>query len=180
MARAPRPADAPRRVLVVDIGGSHIKILATGRRERRITDSGPALTPSGAVAAVQELAGDWTLCAHHFLPFFGVAHVGYIPANRLVGLSKLARVVDFYGRRPQLQERLTEQIAGFLEQRVAPVGVILSLEARHLCMEMRGVSRPGVTTTTTAVRGSFGDERLQRRFFTQLRGRATEPGREEK
>lgn len=120
----------------------------------------------------------YSLCAHHFLPFFGVAHLGYVPGKRLVGLSKLARVVDFYGRRPQLQERLTEQVAGFLEQRLVPVGVIVSLEARHLCMEMRGVSRPGVTTTTTAIRGSFSDERLQQQFFARLRGPATESGRE--
>ena len=111
----------------------------------------------------------YSICAHHFLPFFGVAHVGYIPGERLVGLSKLARVVDFYARRPQLQERLTEQVAALLEERLAPAGVIVSLEARHLCMEMRGVSRPGAATTTTAVRGALADEQLQRQFFARLR-----------
>jgi GTP cyclohydrolase I len=111
-----------------------------------------------------------SVCAHHFLPFFGTAHVGYVPGESLLGLSKMARVVDFYARRPQLQERLTEQVATLLDERLAPAGVIVSLEARHLCMEMRGVSRPGVTTTTTAVRGTFKDDRLQQQFFARLRG----------
>lgn len=112
----------------------------------------------------------YSICAHHFLPFFGTAHVGYVPGGHLVGLSKLARVVDFYARRPQIQERLTEQVAALLDARLAPAGVIVSVEARHLCMEMRGVSRPGVTTTTTAARGVLRDERLQRQFFARLRG----------
>src|SRR5512143_3229293 len=90
----------------------------------------------------------YSLCAHHFLPFFGTAHVGYIPGDQLLGLSKFARVVDFYARRPQLQERMTQQIATLLDERVAPAGVIVVVEARHLCMEMRGVSIPGATTTT--------------------------------
>jgi GTP cyclohydrolase I len=111
----------------------------------------------------------YSICAHHFLPFFGTAHVGYVPGERLLGLSKVARVVDFCARRPQLQERLTEQVAALLDERLAPAGVIVSMEARHLCMEMRGVSRPGVTTTTTAVRGTLKDERLQERFFAQRR-----------
>jgi GTP cyclohydrolase I len=108
------------------------------------------------------------MCAHHFLPFFGLAHVGYVPGDRLVGLSKVPRVVDFFARRPQLQERLTEQVAALLDERIAPAGVIVSVKARHLCMEMRGISRPGVVTTTTAVRGTLADERLQRQFFARL------------
>jgi len=115
----------------------------------------------------------YSICAHHFLPFFGVAHVAYVPKDCLVGLSKIPRVVDFYARRPQLQEDLTEQIAALLEARLAPAGLIVSVEARHLCMEMRGVSRPGVTTTTSAVRGTFQDESLQRRFFARVRDTAT-------
>ena len=111
----------------------------------------------------------YSVCAHHFLPFFGTAAVGYVPGDRLVGLSKLARVVEFYARRPQLQERLTEQVAAMLDERLAPAGVIVSLQARHLCLEMRGVSKPGVMTTTTAVRGTFADERLERQFFARLR-----------
>ena len=112
----------------------------------------------------------YSLCAHHFLPFFGTAHVGYVPGDRLVGLSKMARVVDRYARRPQLQERLTEQVAALLDDRLGSAGVIVSVEARHLCMEMRGVSRPGVITTTMAVRGTFKDTSLQQQFLGQLRG----------
>jgi GTP cyclohydrolase IA len=110
----------------------------------------------------------YSICAHHFLPFFGTAHVGYLPGERLLGLSKFSRVVDFYARRPQLQERLTEQVATLLEERLAPAGIIVSVEARHLCMEMRGVSRPRVLTTTVSVRGAFKDESLQRRFLATL------------
>ena len=121
----------------------------------------------------------YSVCAHHFLPFFGEAHVGYVPRGRLVGLSKLARVVDFYARRPQLQEDLTEQVAALLLERLAPAGLIVSVEARHLCMEMRGVSRPGVTTRTTSVRGTFEDERLQRRFFARFRDGGAGPFTEE-
>jgi GTP cyclohydrolase I len=112
----------------------------------------------------------YSICAHHFLPFFGTAHVAYVPRERLVGLSKITRVVDFYSRRPQLQENLTEETAMMLDERLAPAGLIVSTEARHLCMEMRGVSRPGVTTTTTAVRGTFQDEGLQQQFFARIRG----------
>ncbi|HSE62230.1 MAG TPA: GTP cyclohydrolase I [Thermoanaerobaculia bacterium] len=112
----------------------------------------------------------YSICAHHFLPFFGTAHVGYVPRERLVGLSKVARAVDFHARRPQLQEDLTEEIAALLDARLAPAGLIVFLEARHLCIEMRGVSRPGVTTRTTAVRGTLQDESLQQKFFARVRG----------
>jgi len=97
----------------------------------------------------------YSLCSHHFLPFFGMAHIGYVPHERLAGLSKLPRVVDYCARRPQLQERLTAQVADLLQERLQPVGVIAVLEARHLCMEMRGISRPGVTTRTCVVRGDI-------------------------
>ncbi len=121
----------------------------------------------------------YSICAHHFLPFFGTANVGYVPGESLAGLSKLARVVDYFARRPQLQENLTEQVADLLDTRLSPAGVIVSLEARHLCMEMRGVARAGVTTTTTAVRGTFRNERMRRRFFARLRESATDaPSRE--
>lgn len=103
-----------------------------------------------------------SLCAHHFLPFFGVAHVAYLPGKRLVGLSKLARAVEYYARRPQVQERLTEQIAALLERRLEPRGVMVVLHARHFCIEMRGIGKPGLTTTTSAVRGAFEDERIRR------------------
>lgn len=105
----------------------------------------------------------FSMCAHHLLPFFGNAHIGYVPGDRIVGLSKLARVVDFYARRPQLQENLTEQIVGYLERELQPQGVVVVLQARHLCMEMRGVHKPGALTSTSALRGHFEgrDELLQ-------------------
>lgn len=109
-----------------------------------------------------------SLCAHHFLPFFGHAHVGYVPGERLAGLSKLARAVEYHARRPQLQERLAEGIASWLEERLAPGGVIVVLEGRHLCMEMRGVAKQGAVTTTTAVRGVCADERLQEGFLARI------------
>ncbi|HZI66359.1 MAG TPA: GTP cyclohydrolase I [Thermoanaerobaculia bacterium] len=114
----------------------------------------------------------YSVCSHHFLPFFGSAHMGYLPANRLIGLSKVSRAVDFYARRPQLQEDLTEQIASLLQERLEPKGLIVALEARHLCMEMRGVSRPGVLTKTMAVRGALEDPLLQQQFFARVGGSA--------
>ena len=110
-----------------------------------------------------------SLCAHHFLPFFGRAHVAYVPKGRVVGLSKLARVVDYVARRPQTQEALTEQVVDLLDRRLQPAGAMVVVEARHFCMEMRGVAKAGVSTTTTAIRGVFADERKQRQFLDQLR-----------
>jgi GTP cyclohydrolase I len=97
----------------------------------------------------------YSLCEHHLLPFHGVAHVGYIPNEhgRVTGLSKLARLVDLYARRPQVQERLTSQVADALMRRLEPRGVIVVIEAEHLCMNMRGIRKPGARTTTSAVRG---------------------------
>jgi GTP cyclohydrolase I len=98
-----------------------------------------------------------SLCEHHLLPFHGVAHVGYIPGEdgRITGLSKLARLVDVYARRPQVQERLTTQIADMLEDQLKPSGVITVLECEHLCMAMRGIHKAGSRTITSAVRGLF-------------------------
>ncbi|MGZ4427188.1 MAG: GTP cyclohydrolase I FolE [Nocardioidaceae bacterium] len=99
----------------------------------------------------------WSMCEHHLVPFTGVAHVGYIPGEdgRITGLSKLARLVDMYARRPQVQERLTTQVADALMRILQPRGVIVVLEAEHLCMTMRGVRKPGSKTMTSAVRGSM-------------------------
>jgi GTP cyclohydrolase I len=94
----------------------------------------------------------YSLCEHHLLPFFGTAHIAYIPDGKIVGLSKLARVVDAYARRLQVQERLTDQVAEALE-RLQPRGIMVIVEAEHLCMAMRGVERPGAITRTSAVRG---------------------------
>ena len=100
-----------------------------------------------------------SLCEHHLVPFHGVAHVGYIPSHdgRITGLSKLARLVDVYAKRPQVQERLTTQIADALVRILEPRGVIVVIECEHLCMSMRGVRKPGARTTTSAVRGAFRD-----------------------
>jgi GTP cyclohydrolase I len=99
----------------------------------------------------------YSTCEHHLVSFHGTAHVGYIPGEdgRVTGLSKLARVVDLYAKRPQVQERLTAQIADAVMRKLTPRGVIVILEAEHLCMAMRGVRKPGATTTTSAVRGQF-------------------------
>ncbi|GAA4295769.1 GTP cyclohydrolase I FolE [Mycobacterium paraffinicum] len=99
----------------------------------------------------------YSTCEHHLVSFHGVAHVGYIPGNdgRVTGLSKIARLVDLYAKRPQVQERLTSQIADALMKKLNPRGVIVVIEAEHLCMAMRGVRKPGAVTTTSAVRGQF-------------------------
>jgi GTP cyclohydrolase I len=101
----------------------------------------------------------WSMCEHHLVPFFGVAHVGYIPTDggRVTGLSKLARVVDVFARRPQVQERLTTDIADALIRHLNPRGVIVVIEAEHLCMTMRGVRKGGAKTITSAVRGQLRD-----------------------
>jgi GTP cyclohydrolase I len=95
----------------------------------------------------------YSMCEHHFVPFHGQAHVAYIPRGRVTGLSKLARLVDGFARRPQMQERLTAQVADALSERLEPLGVMVVVEAEHLCMSMRGVRKPGATTVTSAVRG---------------------------
>jgi GTP cyclohydrolase I len=115
----------------------------------------------------------FSLCAHHFLPFFGSAHVAYIPGDRIVGLSKLARLVDFYARRPQIQERMTEQIVACLNKRLDPKGAMVVVQARHFCMEMRGVSKPGVLTTTSALSGAFEEDRVRQEFLSLLPSRTS-------
>jgi GTP cyclohydrolase I len=106
----------------------------------------------------------FSFCEHHLLPFHGVAHVGYIPneLGRVTGLSKLARLVDLYAKRPQVQERLTSQVANAMVRRLEPRGVIVVIEAEHLCMSMRGVRKPGARTTTSAVRGMLRDSATSR------------------
>lgn len=103
-----------------------------------------------------------SLCEHHLLPFTGFAHVGYIANGKIVGLSKLARLVDAYARRFQVQERLTQQIADAIEEHLAPVGVIVVVEATHFCMELRGVRKPGVVTKTSVLRGLLKNDAAAR------------------
>ncbi|MDQ2814518.1 MAG: GTP cyclohydrolase I FolE [Actinomycetota bacterium] len=106
----------------------------------------------------------YATCEHHLVPFFGVAHIGYIPnvKGQITGLSKLARLVDVYARRPQVQERMTSQIADALVESLEPRGVVVVIEAEHLCMAMRGVRKPGARTVTSAVRGAFRDNDVTR------------------
>ena len=111
----------------------------------------------------------YSMCAHHLVPFFGKAHIAYIPKERIVGLSKFARILEFYGKRPQLQERLTEQIVDCLQTRLEPLGAMVVVEARHLCVEMRGVKKPGAVTVTSAIRGVFHERPVREEFLDLLR-----------
>ncbi|MBP6997252.1 MAG: GTP cyclohydrolase I FolE [Phycicoccus sp.] len=114
----------------------------------------------------------YSTCEHHLLPFHGVAHVGYIPAEdgRVTGLSKLARLVDVFAKRPQVQERITTQIADALVEQLNVQGVIVVVEAEHLCMSMRGVRKPGARTITSAVRGQLRDPATRAEAMTLLTG----------
>jgi GTP cyclohydrolase I len=111
-----------------------------------------------------------SLCEHHLLPFVGVAHVGYLPGERIVGLSKLGRVVEHFARALQVQERLTTRIAGWLDEHLAPRGVGVVLEAEHLCMSLRGVQKPGARTVTSALHGLVRDDPRTRQEFLALTG----------
>ena len=113
----------------------------------------------------------YSLCEHHMLPFFGKAHIAYIPNGKIVGLSKLPRIVEVFARRLQVQERLTEQIAGFLDEKLCPQGVMVVIEARHLCVEMRGVKKPGALTVTSAIRGIFYNKPVREEFLDLLNRR---------
>jgi GTP cyclohydrolase I len=110
----------------------------------------------------------WSLCEHHLLPFHGIAHVAYLPGERIVGLSKLARIVDTFSRDLQVQERLTAQIADWLTETLRPKGVGVVLEAEHLCMVMRGVKKSGTRTKTSAVRGTLRTDARTRAEFLDL------------
>lgn len=112
----------------------------------------------------------YSICEHHLMPFFGKAHIAYVPDGKVVGLSKLARTVEIYAARLQIQERMTGQIADALMEHLAPKGVMVVLEAEHMCMTMRGVKKPGSRTVSIAARGAFEENSLlQERFFQMLR-----------
>jgi GTP cyclohydrolase I len=109
-----------------------------------------------------------SLCMHHLLPFYGVAHVAYLPGDRILGLSKLARVVEYFARDLQVQERLTKQVADWLEDHLQPRGVGVVFEAEHLCMSLRGVKKPGTKTVTSALHGCLRDDARTRQEFFEL------------
>ncbi|HEV7651860.1 MAG TPA: GTP cyclohydrolase I FolE [Actinophytocola sp.] len=111
-----------------------------------------------------------SLCEHHLLPFHGVAHVGYLPGERILGLSKLARVVELFARDLQAQERLTKQVADWLQENLAPKGVGVVIEAEHMCMSLRGVRAPGTVTVTSALHGLLREDRGSRQEFFSLTG----------
>ena len=115
----------------------------------------------------------YSMCAHHLVPFHGHAHLAYIPNDSILGLSKFARILEFYAKRPQLQERLTEQVADYLWNTLEPLGAMVVIEARHLCVEMRGVKKPGALTVTSAIRGCFDDRTVRAEFLAFL-GRTKE------
>ncbi len=113
----------------------------------------------------------YSTCEHHLLPFYGKAHVAYLPQGKVAGLSKLARTVEVYARRPQLQERMTAQVADALMEHLKPRGVMVMLEAEHMCMTMRGIKKPGSRTVTYAARGLFAEnEMLQAKFLQMVAG----------
>ncbi len=111
----------------------------------------------------------YSMCAHHLVPFYGHAHIAYIPRDRILGLSKFARILEFYAKRPQLQERLTEQVVTYFEEKLQPLGAMVVIEARHLCVEMRGVKKPGALTVTSALRGIFHQKPVREEFLDLLR-----------
>ncbi|MBN1644247.1 MAG: GTP cyclohydrolase I FolE [Dehalococcoidales bacterium] len=112
----------------------------------------------------------YSMCEHHLLPFYGVVHIGYIPdvAGRVIGISKFARVVDIISRRPQIQERMTSQIADTIMEGIQPQGVAVVVKAEHLCMVMRGVKKPGTNIVTSAIRGAFRQKAASRAEFFSL------------
>ena len=140
--------------------------------------SGMAIDPADYLKVGFEVAHDemvilrnipfYSMCEHHFLPFHGEAHVGYVPDGRIVGISKLARVVEGFARRPQIQEQLTSQVAETIMETLKPDGVAVVIEAEHLCMTMRGVRKPGSRMVTSAMRGDFRASSVTRAEFLSL------------
>jgi GTP cyclohydrolase IA len=145
--------------------------LTRGLREplSAILDGAAFRDPSQALVLIKDIPF-YSLCEHHLLPFFGKAHVAYVPAGRLVGLSKIPRLVEHFARRLQVQERLTEQVADTLNALLKPRGLGVVLEATHLCMVMRGIQKEGSVATTSALRGSFLSDLRTRTEFMALIG----------
>ena len=178
------------RTLLGEIGEDPARegLRATPERVRRMYDELTAGYATDADALINdatfEVAYDemvvvrdiefFSLCEHHLLPFHGRAHVGYLPRGRVIGLSKIPRIVDMYAHRLQVQERLTVQIADLLMERLDPKGVGCVVEALHLCTVMRGVKKPGATMVTSAMLGRFRSDEKTRSEFLNIIGRASE------
>ena len=125
---------------------------------------------SGSEIVVEKNITFYSTCEHHLLPFYGQVHIAYIPDGEVVGLSKLARLVEVFAKRPQIQEQMTAQIADALMDNLHPKGVMVMAEAEHMCMTMRGIKKPGSKTQTIATRGEFKDnENLRRQFFEMIK-----------
>ena len=172
---------AARDLLVslgVDLAGESVR--DTPRRMARMYAE--LLTPAAFAPTTFPNDGDYdelvvatgipfhSMCEHHLLPFVGVAHVGYLPGERIIGLSKLARVVELFARSLQVQERLTTQVANWLDGHLRPKGVGVVLEAEHMCMSLRGVQKPGARTVTSALHGLVRDDPRTRQEFLALTG----------
>jgi GTP cyclohydrolase I len=135
-------------------------------KEPRVTTFPNDSEYSGMVAEMQ--IPFYSMCSHHLVPFYGHANIAYVPTDCLVGLSKLPRILEFYAKRPQLQERLTEQVVTFIEEKLRPQGAMVVIQARHLCVEMRGVKKPGALTVTSAIRGIFHERPIREEFLDLL------------
>lgn len=132
---------------------------------------GKTFPAAGAGMVLEKDIVFYSICEHHLLPFYGKAHIAYLPKGEVVGLSKLARTVEIYARRPQIQEQLTAQVADALMEYLRPEGVMVMLEAEHMCMTMRGVKKPGAQTVTVVTRGVFAKEPHLQEEFWRMMGR---------
>ena len=140
-----------------------------GMEEDAATHLSRTFTVDSSEMVVEKDITFYSTCEHHLLPFYGKVHIGYIPDGKVVGLSKLARTVEVFARRLQLQERLTAQIADAFMEHLAPQGVMVMIEAEHLCMTMRGIKKPGAQTVTVTTRGVFdNNEKLQNTFYRMI------------
>ena len=141
-----------------------------GMEEDAATHLSRTFTVDSSEMVVEKDITFYSTCEHHMLPFYGKAHVAYIPNGEVVGISKLARTVEIYARRLQIQEQLTAQVADALMEQLKPKGVMVMMEAEHMCMTMRGIKKPGSKTVTYVTRGIFNeDERLVNKFFQMVR-----------
>ncbi|HRR56812.1 MAG TPA: GTP cyclohydrolase I FolE [Acidobacteriota bacterium] len=155
--------DTPRRVEAA------LRFLTTGYRQdvQKILNNARFTVEYDEMVIVRDIEV-YSLCEHHLLPFFGRCHVGYIPRNQVIGLSKIARIVDVFARRLQVQERLTQQIAETVERAIDAQGVAVIIEAQHLCMIMRGVQKQNSRMITSAMRGDFLEDQRSRTEFLEL------------